>query len=451
MSETAWFGTDGMRGAFGHPPLERATIVALGEELGLRLRRSSREPTVILAGDTRDSLPTLASWLVQGLTSADVSCRFGGVLPTPAVARLVVDLGAAAGIAISASHNPWPDNGVKLVSADGFKWPAADEAELERRLRARLRRDDASDAAPATPPAVDPSLRERYLSALLATLGAGSLTGLRVVLDAANGAAATLGAEVFGGLGASVELLNAAPDGTNINRDCGSLHPEALCARTRTSGAAIGFAFDGDADRALLVDEHGAVRDGDAMLYLWATDLARRGDLPGSRIVATSMSNLGLERALRAHGIGVERCDVGDRAVVETLRREGLALGGEQSGHLVDLRDSTTGDGLLTAARVAAIVARSGRPASELLRGFERFPQLLRNVRVARKPPLAALPAVLAVQRGVEERLGGDGRLVLRYSGTEPLARIMIEGPDAVTIDGMANELEAALRAEIGA
>jgi len=274
---------------------------------------------------------------------------------------------------------------------------------------------------------------------------------MRLVLDTANGAASMLAGEIFTALGADVRVLANRPDGRNINLDCGSLHPDGLAREVVAQRAAIGFAFDGDADRAILVDERGEVRDGDAMLYLWARDLALRDLLPGRRIVATTMSNLGLERALAVDGIGVERCAVGDRAVVETLRASNLALGGEQSGHIVHLPSSTTGDGLLTASTLATLVARSGRPVSELLAGFARFPQLLRNVRVARKPPLESLPAVMAARDAVESRLGAEGRVVLRYSGTEPLARIMIEGPDSGSIETLADTIEDALVDAIGA
>ncbi len=453
-----WFGTDGMRGVFGEPPLDEPTVVRLGQVLGSWLAERGPQPLVVIAGDTRDSVPALAHWLAQGLAAAGSDVHFAGVLPTPAVAILVRDLGAAAGVAVSASHNPWPDNGIKLVGADGFKWSTADERELERRLRA-----GASLPAPASLPplAIDTALHARYLHDLLAAYGAAGasqsrpsdtrpLAGQRVLLDAANGAASVLAGEVFSALGSDVRVLNATPDGRNINLGCGSLHPEGLAREVVAAGAALGFAFDGDADRAILVDEHGEVRDGDAMLYLWARDLAGRDALPGRRIVATTMSNLGLERALASDGIGVERCAVGDRAVVETLRASGLVLGGEQSGHIVHLPSSTTGDGLLTATTLAVLVARSGRPVSELLAGFERFPQLLRNVRVARKPPLESLPAVVAARESVEDSLGAEGRVVLRYSGTEPLARIMIEGPDSGSIERHADTIEQALVAALG-
>ena len=276
------------------------------------------------------------------------------------------------------------------------------------------------------------------------------LAGLRVAVDAAHGAASPLAGEVFRALGARVEVLCAEPDGRNINAECGSTHPERLARQIAEGDFDLGFAFDGDADRALLVDERGEVRDGDAMLCLWASALAAAGTLAPAAIVATSMSNLGLDRALAPLGVAVIRSDVGDREVVATLRREGLRLGGEQSGHLVDLRRSTTGDGLLTAVTLARLVARSGRSVRDLLAGFRRFPQLLRNVPVPRKRPFAELPRVARATRHAEETLGASGRLVLRYSGTEPLARIMLEGPDEGLIAALAAEIAAALADDLG-
>lgn len=447
MSEH-WFGTDGMRGVFGEPPLTAAIVRRLGRELGRWLRERSADPLVVVAGDTRHSTPALAAWMASGLTAAGAKVRYGGVLPTPAVAWLVRRLGAAAGVAVSASHNPWRDNGIKLVGADGFKWPTADERALEKRLRS----GDGAGAAEEAPALVaDGTLHAAYLASLLEPFSdTRPLRGLRVVLDAANGAASALAHEVFETLGAETAVLHDLPDGRNINRDCGSLHPERLAGAVVARAAHLGFAFDGDADRAILVDERGGVRDGDAMLFLWARQLAAERALPGNRIVATTMSNLGLERALRPLGIGVVRCAVGDRAVVETLRAEGLDLGGEQSGHLVHLAASTTGDGLLTASSLARIVLAGGAPVSEQLAPFVRFPQLLRNVRVSRKPPLEGLAGVTAARHAAEARLGNDGRVVLRYSGTEPLARIMLEGPDQPTLETLADTLEAAFEAALG-
>jgi len=444
------FGTDGIRARFGEAPLDRSTVTSLAAQLASMLReRAGNFPLVVLGGDTRESTPVICRWLAEGLTAGGARVQYAGVIPTPGIAWLTRELGAAAGAVVSASHNPWPDNGIKLIDPQGFKWSEEEEAALERRLA----------SSPMEVPALaadlpaDSSLRERYLSRLAATLGPDErpLAGLEVVLDAGNGAASFYAGELFERLGAAVVRLHVEPNGRNVNERCGSTAPEEMAARVVAEGADLGAAFDGDADRCILADERGEVRDGDAILYLWATHLREQGLLEPPRIVATTMSNLGLERALARAGIGIERCNVGDRYVVEMLQSKDLTLGGEQSGHIVHLGLSSTGDGLLTAVQMAAILKQAGRPLSELLAGFRRYPQILKNVRVTRKPDLATLPRVAAAVRSVEDRLGADGRLVLRYSGTEPLARVMIEGPDQPSIEAMAGELAGAIQDEIGA
>jgi len=440
------FGTDGIRARFGDPPLDEPTVRRVGAAVAAALRAAgTQRPLVLLGGDTRTSTPTLVQWIAAGLAAGGARAVDCGTLPTAAIAFLVPRQGAAAGVVLSASHNPAEDNGIKLIGADGFKWSAAAETELERRIV----------ATPDVPSGrgeleVDPAALPRYRAHLVETLGRERpLAGLRLALDLAHGAATAV-ADLFAELGSTVECLHTDPDGQRINLDCGATHPEPLAERVRDGGFDLGFAFDGDADRAILIDERGVVRDGDAMLYLWARELQLRGELDPPKIVATSMSNLGLERALAESSIDVVRCNVGDRAVVDTLRANGLRLGGEQSGHLVDLRRSTTGDGLLTAITLAAAVARNARPVSELLAGFHRYPQLLLNVRVRSKPPFESLPAVAGAAREVEAALHGDGRLVLRYSGTEPLARIMLEGPEAARLDEHAETIARQIRAAIG-
>jgi len=444
------FGTDGIRGHFGAPPLDRDTVTALGAHLAATLRERSpgEPPRVVLGGDTRESTPALCRWLAAGLSAGGAAIRFAGVIPTPGVAWLTSDLGAAAGAVVSASHNPYPDNGIKLLDPQGFKWSEEAEADLEARL-----------ATGPTVPAVDqdltadPELRESYLRHLAATLPQTAeppLAGLKIVLDTGNGAAASSAGDLFTHLGATVTLLHAAPDGRNVNAGCGSTAPEEMAARVVAEKADLGAAFDGDADRCILAHDQGEIRDGDAILYLWATALKARGELSPSRIVATTMTNLGLERALAREGIGIERCDVGDRYVVEAMRRTGIMLGGEQSGHIVESRLTSTGDGLLTAVQMAWFVKQAGQPLSHLLAGFRRYPQVLLNVRVTRKPDLTTLPRVAAAAHSVEERLGEDGRLVLRYSGTESLARVMIEGPDQPIIEALAAELAGVIAAELG-
>jgi phosphoglucosamine mutase len=446
------FGTDGVRGRFGEPPLDHATVSALAAHLAatLRERANGKPPKVVLGGDTRESTPEICRWLAAGLIAGGVEMRYAGVIPTPGVAWLTKETGAAAGVVVSASHNPYPDNGIKLIDPEGTKWSDEDELALENRLRASPAGEIPD--LPAGRPEVEPELRERYLRHLAGTLpGERPLAGLKVVLDAGNGAASTYAGELFERLGARVTLLHAAPDGRNVNEKCGSTAPGEMAARVAAEGADLGAAFDGDADRCILADEKGEVRDGDAILYLWATCLRRSGRLDPPRIVATSMSNLGLERALAAEGIGIARCAVGDRYVVEAMRREGILLGGEQSGHIVQSHLASTGDGLLTAIQIAFVRHQDGRPLSEMLAPFRRYPQVLLNVKVKRKVDFEQLPAVTAAAQAVEKRLGDDGRLVLRYSGTEPLARIMIEGPEQGMIDGLAGEIATAIRGELGA
>jgi phosphoglucosamine mutase len=395
-----------------------------------------------LGGDTRQSTPILGRWLAAELQAAGCEITWLGTVPTPAVAERTRTTGATCGIVVSASHNPHPDNGIKLLDGQGFKWSPTAELDLEDRLQNLAE----------TPPAPDVSMELDHpaVSAYLAHLGASlpegrPLTGLAIALDTGNGAASPYARRLFEDLGADVTLVHDRPNGQNINAGCGSTNPQIIASLTRESGAAMGFSFDGDADRVILADEQGEVRDGDAILFLWGRDLARRGSLPGQRIVATSMSNLGLEVALRNCGVGIMRCDVGDREVVTTLRREGLRLGGEQSGHIVDLSLSTTGDGLLTALQIAHLVLQNNTSLSSQLKDFERFPQLLHNVQVREKPPFDELSQVVALRDEIVHRLGDSGRLVLRYSGTEPLARIMLEGPDRATIQAMAEELAKAI------
>jgi phosphoglucosamine mutase len=402
-----------------------------------------------MGGDTRESTPEICRWLAAGLEAGGIDVRYAGVIPTPGVAYLARELDAAAGVVVSASHNPYPDNGIKLLDPQGFKWSDEDELALERRLSAPV--ETVSDL-PAHRPEAEPGLRERYLRHLASTVpGERPLEGLKIVLDAGNGAASTYAGELFERLGARATVLHAAPNGRNVNENCGSTAPDEMAARVASEGADLGAAFDGDADRCILADETGTVRDGDAILYLWATCLYRSGRLHPPKIVATSMSNLGLERALAAEGIGIVRCNVGDRYVVEAMKQEGILLGGEQSGHIVQSQLASTGDGLLTALQMAWVLHESGQTLSKMLSPFRRYPQILLNVRVAKKVDFKVLPAVAEAARSVEDRLGEDGRLVLRYSGTEPLARIMIEGPEQGMIDALAEELAVAIRGELGA
>jgi phosphoglucosamine mutase len=440
------FGTDGMRGVALEPPLDRPTLTRLGAALAAQLRATERPPTVLLAGDTRASTPVLAEWLGGGFIAGGGTLRWGGVLPTPAVSHLLRDDGRyGAGVVISASHNPAADNGVKLIRDDGTKWPTEGERLLETRLAAMP-----AEVPVAPLPPADGRFRDRYVELLLATLPPRPLGGLQVVVDAANGAAAPVAGGFFESLGARVTLIHAEPDGVNINARCGALYPELLAAEVRQRRADAGAAFDGDADRAILVTGTGRVLDGDDALLMWARALAGAGRLPGARVVATVMSNLGLEAALRREAITLVRCPVGDREVWDAMQRERSVLGGEQSGHVICSHLAVTGDGLLTAAHLLAVAVQVGR-SLEALADLERFPQVLLNVRVASRRPVGEVPGLAAAVREAEQRLGCDGRVFVRYSGTEPLLRIMVEAAEGAVARETAEGLAAIASAELGA
>ena len=446
------FGTDGIRGVFGTPPIDADTVTRVGWALGDGLVRAgagtpgtrggATRPLVVLGGDTRDSTPEVASWVEAGLVAAGAEVANAGIVPTPAVATLVRELAAAAGVSISASHNPWRDNGVKLFDAQGFKWSQDEERRLESRLPAAPATVSPADGT-STP---DAALGERYLARLLATLPAPrALLGLRVAIDAANGAASPWARRLFEAAGARVHAFHDQPDGVNINVGCGSTVASEIARLVRETGSDLGLTFDGDADRCMVADETGRVLDGDAILFLLARAKKADGGLDPAMVVVTEMSNLGLDAGLAREGIAVVRCGVGDREVVEEMRRRGVRLGGEQSGHLVNLELSSTGDGLLSALQVAILLAAAKVPLSRLAAPFETFPQTLRNVAVRRKEKFDEIPGLPEVLSSVRGQLGGEGRVLLRYSGTEPLARIMIEGRDAAAIESMASRIAAAL------
>lgn len=444
------FGTDGIRGPFGEPPLDRATVEVLGYRLGSSLLSDGREPCLILGGDTRASTPTLANWIASGMAATGARCRYAGVLPTPGISVLTRLLGLDGGIAISASHNPFPDNGIKLFDAAGFKWSRLAEVELETAIHQPANREPI-DIQPSEALEPEPELADVYLGHLAASLPSSSpLEGMTIALDCANGAASPYADQLFRQLGARVHVIADRPDGTNINLECGSTGPKSLADLVTDTGSNLGIAFDGDADRAVLVDESGAPQDGDSMLYLWARELRQAGRLEPSAIVATTMSNLGLEHALAELGVETVRCDVGDRVVVETMRDRGILLGGEQSGHIVHLDLGSTGDGLLTALQMSAMIARSGESLSSLAAPLERFPQILVNVRVKRKPPFETVPSIAAKAKAIDSHLGGAGRLLLRYSGTEPLARVMIEGRDLAEIEALGQDLATEIGDTLG-
>jgi phosphoglucosamine mutase len=437
------FGTDGIRGKAGVYPLDAATVSRVGAALGASLRDGGRTGalSVVLGCDTRVSSPGIVAALAGGLRAAGSEVRFAGVVPTPAVAHLVRTLGADAGISVSASHNPWPDNGIKIFSGDGRKLPDAVEAEIGKRI------GTAGAEAPVEIPE-DPALADLYENHLVATLPA-RLAGLRVVLDCANGAAYRVAPEAFRRAGAEVIALAVSPDGRNINEGCGALHPGAMAAAVAAHGADLGVALDGDADRAMLADGEGRVLDGDDVLLLWALELEREGKRPEA-VVGTVMSNWGLEEALAARGIRLVRAGVGDRYVVEEMERLGALLGGEQSGHLIRADLTTTGDGTLTGLHVASSVAATGVPLAAGPR-LVRAPQVLLNVRVRERVPFEGIPGFPGLMTSAEERIAGSGRILVRYSGTELLARVMVEGTEKDTVESIAGELAGALRQAVGA
>ncbi len=445
------FGTDGIRGIAGEPPLEPKTVFATGVALGHSLRRISSQPRVLLGRDTRESGPWIAAMVAAGLREAGVAVESAGVVPTPAVAYLTRLHGFQAGVVISASHNPWRDNGIKLFGGDGFKLPDAVELAMEDEILHHAGQVTAPDPAQLSPVPENMALREDYIAFLLRCVPGLQLGALNVVADCANGAASAVAKDLFGRLGGEVALLHVNPDGRNINEGCGALHPEHVAAEVSARGADVGLSFDGDADRCMLAGAEGRVVNGDAILLVAARDLKARGLLTGDLVVATTMSNMGLEAALKRSGIRMLRAPVGDRYVLEQMQAHDAALGGEQSGHILLPHLATTGDGLLTALVVLDLMARSGQSLDTLTRDLKVFPQVIVNVKVREKKPLEAIPAVAQRIEAAETQLKDSGRVVIRYSGTEPLARVMIEAEDETLMQQHAQAIAEAIRQELGA
>ncbi len=447
------FGTDGIRAVAGEAPLDPRTVFAVGVALGKRLSGAGAPVRIVLGMDTRESGPWIAATLVAGLRSAGAEVVFGGVLTTPAIAFLARKHGYAAGVVISASHNPWQDNGIKIFGGDGYKLPDAVELAIEGLIEEELAARDGAGGQridPSTLPPVEESLRAEYVQFLREAVPGVSLDNRCVVIDCANGAASVVAPQLFSELRGTVEVTHASPDGRNINADCGALHPEIVAAEVRQRGAAMGFTFDGDADRALFADENGRVINGDAVMLACARDLHARGELAGALVVATTMSNMGFEAALGRSGIRMLRAPVGDKYVLEEMQKSGASLGGEQSGHILMPAKATTGDGLLTALTVLDLVHRSGKTLGELVADLKNFPQVIVNVRVREKKPMESLPSVAQAIRAAETELQGTGRVVIRYSGTEALARVMIEAEDEGRMQHHAEAIAAAIRAELG-
>jgi phosphoglucosamine mutase len=442
------FGTDGIRGVAGEYPLDKKTVYAVGRALGDHLPAGPRR--VVIGQDTRESSGWMADTLAAGLRAAKVETASAGVVPTPTIAYLTHTHGFSAGVVISASHNPWRDNGIKVFSPDGYKLPDEVELEIETEIFALLK-----EVAPVSEgvksesslPA-DPALRLDYFNWLARTLAGAER--LRIVVDCANGAASTVAPEIFKRSGAHAEFTHRTPDGRNINENCGALHPEIVAREVLARTADLGICFDGDADRALFADSNGHVVNGDAVMLLLARDLKQRGELANDTVVATTMSNMGLEIALRESGIKMLRAPVGDKYVLEEMRETGAVLGGEQSGHIILSREATTGDGLLTAIRVLGIVAASARSLADLTSGIKVFPQTIKNVRVKEKRPLDQLPAVMSAIQHAEQELKGNGRVNVRYSGTESLARVMVEAETEEMVQHYAGKIASALESAIG-
>jgi phosphoglucosamine mutase len=449
------FGTDGIRAVAGKAPLDPTTIFGVGLALGHSLRKTTARPKILIGRDTRESGPWIAATLAEGLRQAGAEVVSAGVVTTPAVAFLTHTHGFQAGVVISASHNPWEDNGIKLFGADGYKLPDAVELAMEEEILFHASQTQVTDASCFPLLEDNPDLKKDYIQFLIDCVPELSLAGLKIVADCANGAAAAIAPELFRQLNAAgraeTTLLNTAPDGRNINAGCGALHPEQVARETTARGASVGLTFDGDADRCMLADANGKVINGDAILLVAARDLKARGMLTGDLVVATTMSNMGLEAALKRSGIAMLRAPVGDRYVLEEMQKRDAALGGEQSGHILLPHLATTGDGLLTALVVLDMVARSGKSLAELTADLKVFPQVIVNVRVREKKPLEAIPAVAAAIRAAEEELKDSGRVVIRYSGTEPLARVMIEAESDEAMKRHAEAIAAAIRNELGA
>jgi phosphoglucosamine mutase len=455
------FGTDGIRGLAGEFPLTRDSVFWIGRALGHDLVRVNARPRVVIGQDTRVSSGWIANRFLQGLASVGVETRSAGVITTPGVAYLARSQKFDAGVVISASHNPWTDNGIKIFSGDGYKLPDARELAIEKEIFALLD----SDAAPApdSPASVsslpgEEGLRQAYVRWLAGGVST-DLSRLRLVVDCANGAATAEAPELFGMLKIDTTFLHSAPDGENINENCGALHPEVVArfvagksTQTKPGHFDLGVTFDGDADRALFCDPQGRVVNGDAVLLLAARDMQSRGSLAHATVVSTTMSNMGLELALKRSGIKMLRANVGDKYVLEEMQRVGATLGGEQSGHILFRDgDATTGDGLLTALRVLEIIARTGTPLADLVADLKVFPQIIRNVRVKSKTPFDHIPTVHAAIAAAERELDGNGRVVVRYSGTEALARVMIEAEAKEQMDRLAGSIVEAIQSALGA
>jgi phosphoglucosamine mutase len=444
------FGTDGVRGKAGEYPLDRETVARLGGALVRAMggsARSGRPLRFVVGRDTRESGEWIERELARGVHSAGAEITTAGVIPTPAIAYVTRAMGFDAGLVISASHNPFGDNGIKVFSGKGEKFTEALEREVEAIIHDRTW--SVAEASDATVDRTD--VIDAYIAhARLALPRPERLGPFKLAIDTANGATTPVAPRLFREMGFDVHVLSAAPDGRNINLDCGSTHPEQIARAVRELGCRMGVAFDGDGDRAIFVDADGRVVDGDAVLLMCARHWQAGGRLRGNAIVATVMSNIGLEIALRESDIGLVRCAVGDKYVMEEMIRRDLSIGGEQSGHIIFSEHLFTGDGIVTALSVLRVMADSGRELADLASQLVSYPQVLVNVRVREKQALATVPPIAAAMERVEARLAGEGRLLVRYSGTEPLLRVMIEGKNQQQIQDWAAEIAGVVREHLG-
>lgn len=446
------FGTDGVRGLANAYPMSPDMVLRLGQAIGSYFSRTQSHPRILIGKDTRRSGYMLEQALCSGICSVGVDAFFLGPLPTPGIAYLTRGLRASAGIVISASHNPFQDNGIKIFSANGYKLPDEVEDELEALVQdPALAESVPTGEGIGTAKRIDDAigqyavfLKEQFPKSL-------TLDGLRIVLDCANGAGYRVAPKVFRELGAEIFVIGNEPNGTNINEHCGALYPQSLREKVLLYKADLGIALDGDADRIVMVDEKGEIIDGDEILATCGISMLKKGKLRGNTVVATVMSNMGLEVALNRNGGHLVRAKVGDRYVMDAMRQGDFTLGGEQSGHLIFRDSSTTGDGILAGLKFLEIMIEEGKRASELRTVMERFPQLTRNIKVKDKVPLEKIPSFAKALAAVEAKIAGRGRVVFRYSGTESLARIMLEGSDREEIDMMARDLSDELQASIDA
>lgn len=445
-----FFGTDGIRGEAGQYPLDETTIVRIGYSLAKELaKKLGRAPQIIIGSDTRESGYWISDAIAQGaLAGGATNVINAGVITTPGVAYVTRVFQCDAGVVISASHNPYHDNGIKIFAPSGQKIDDETEQAIERDLETGadnfplITHDEFPD---------NPELKKKYLAFLRDEIGAGlNLSGMKLVIDCANGASYELAPKLFESLGADLTVINNEPTGRNINLNCGSLHMEGLKEAVLATKADAGIAFDGDADRMLMIDERGQFVDGDQVMLVMAEYLAAHNKLAGNRVVATVMSNLGLEVALRERGIELLRTSVGDKNVLDELLKNGGSIGGEQSGHIIFPEISLAGDGMISALEVLRVMAESNRSLSDLASGFVRYPQILLNIRVASKPPLDSIEPIKTAIAAVENELGNNGRLLVRYSGTENLARVMIEGQDEISIRHQAESLAQLIKERIG-